>query len=438
MPGLRSAARQAIWTARGRPDGPGGRGCYLWEVLPVLWPPPARIIRCGRRARGGGGALEFLVVPSERRVVLLLPRRPRRAAAGALRAYKVSATARNRWQLYALSLVVRTGLAEVLPERIRIEPATPAGQADVGPADLSGYLCRALGEDVLVSLYVGPARANRKPVLQVLTPDGEIIGFAKVGISPLTRDLVRTEAASLAFLQTASLAHVQAPRLICHGQWRGHEVLVQQAFSGSGRPRNLDELSGAMAEVAGLRGVTTCLLADSQYWRDLRPRLEALSQRDIAADLLRALAGIEPTARATSVAFGSWHGDWTPWNMTLAHGRVLAWDWERFATGVPVGFDAIHYHLQNAIRGGMAAGAAAETVLRTAPAILAPFGVDPFAARLVATLYLVEIGTRYLRDRQADAGARLGRVDAWLLPVLMRNTPGYPARSGGHDGLAGD
>ena len=56
----------------------------------------------------------------------------------------------------------------------------------------------------------------------------------------------------------------------------------------------------------------------------------------------------------------------------------------------------------------------------------------------VAMLYLVEIGTRYLRDRQADAGARLGRVDAWLLPVLMRNTPGYPARSGGHDGLAGD
>jgi hypothetical protein len=434
MPGLLSAARQVASTARDRPGGPGGRGRYLWEILPVLWPPPARVTRCGRWARGGRGALEFLVVPSERRVVLLLPRRPRRATAGALRAYKASATPRNRSQLYAFSLAARTGLAEVLPERIRIEPATPAGPAGVGPADLIGYLRQALGEDILVSLYVGPARANRKPILQVLTPGGEIIAFVKVGISPLTRALVHAEAESLAFLQAAPLAHVQAPRLISHGQWRGHEVLVQQAFSGSGRPRNLAELSGAMAEVAALRGVTTGLVAGSQYWRDLRSRLEKLSQRGIATGLLRALAGIKPAARATSVAFGSWHGDWTPWNMTVAQGRVLAWDWERFATGVPIGYDAVHYRLQDAIRGGTAAEAAAETVLRTAPATLAPLGVDPPAARLVAMLYLVEIGTRYLHDRQADAGGRLGRIDLWLLPVLMRNTPGNPARSGRHDG----
>jgi hypothetical protein len=98
----------------------------------------------------------------------------------------------------------------------------------------------------------------------------------------------------------------------------------------------------------------------------------------------------------------------------------------------------VHYRLQDAIRAGAAPEAAAETVLRTAPATLAPLGVDPPAARLVAMLYLVEIAARYLHDRQADAGARLGRVDLWLLPVLMRNTPGNPARSGPETGRAGD
>ena len=40
---------------------------------------------------------------------------------------------------------------------------------------------------------------------------------------------------------------------------------------------------------------------------------------------------------------------------------------------------------------------------------------------LVATLYLAEIATRYLRDGQAEAGARLGDVGNWLLPVLLRH-----------------
>jgi hypothetical protein len=59
-------------------------------------------------------------------------------------------------------------------------------------------------------------------------------------------------------------------------------------------------------------------------------------------------------------------------------------------------------------------------MLARAPGILAPFGLDPAAARLVAMLYLIEIGTRYLHDGQAEAGAQLGRVDRWLLPVLAR------------------
>ena len=36
----------------------------------------------------------------------------------------------------------------------------------------------------------------------------------------------------------------------------------------------------------------------------------------------------------------------------------------------------------------------------------------------MARLYLVEIAARYLLDGQAAAGARLGRVEHWLLPAL--------------------
>ena len=53
---------------------------------------------------------------------------------------------------------------------------------------------------MLVSLHLGPARANRKPVLQLIAPDGETLGFAKLGIGPLTRRLVRAETTALSAL----------------------------------------------------------------------------------------------------------------------------------------------------------------------------------------------------------------------------------------------
>ena len=36
----------------------------------------------------------------------------------------------------------------------------------------------------------------------------------------------------------------------------------------------------------------------------------------------------------------------------------------------------------------------------------------------MALLYLAELSTRYLSDRQAEAGARLGRPGAWLIPAI--------------------
>jgi len=98
---------------------------------------------------------------------------------------------------------------------------------------------------------------------------------------------------------------------------------------------------------------------------------------------------------------------------------LLVWDWERFTLGVPVGFDALHYRLQSAIvrRRQPPAEAAAECV-RTAPSSLTPFGVPATEAPLVAALYLAELSARYLADRQAEAGARMGRPGTWLIPAI--------------------
>jgi len=47
------------------------------------------------------------------------------------------------------------------------------------------------------------------------------VAFVKVGINPLTRELVRAERAALARLEKARLTGIGVPRVLMHEQWRG-------------------------------------------------------------------------------------------------------------------------------------------------------------------------------------------------------------------------
>ena len=183
-----------------------------------------------------------------------------------------------------------------------------------------------------------------------------------------------------------------------------------------------------MAELCRAAGTTSGPLTASDYWRQLTGRLEQApdsADRDRLSALvsrLGNLAGIVP------VTFGCWHGDLTRWNLASTRAGLLVWDWERFTAGVPVGFDALHYWLQSeAGRAGADPIQAAGDCVRRAPELLAPFGVSPRPARLTALAYLAELSVRYLADRQAEAGARLGAPGIWLTPALDSGLRTYRA-----------
>ena len=56
-----------------------------------------------------------------------------------------------------------------------------------------------------------------------------------------------------------------------------------------------------------------------------------------------------------------------------------------------------------------------------APARSQPAGAlgDDFIYRVRPGDTLIDLATRYVTDRQAEAGARLGVLGSWLLPVLV-------------------
>jgi hypothetical protein len=389
------------------------RAQYLDEVLDVLYP-----------GRVGDHVAEYIVVPNARRPRLLVPVGDRRIAAAAVRRYAEPQSRMARFKRDAVVAALVTGVSSVLlRDRLRVCAGT-------GPDDtIDAYLRAALGTDLRLSVHIGPARANRKPVLQLLTPDGQTLGFAKLGISALTRTLVRAEATALAAVSRAGLTSLVVPRVLHTGRWRDHEVLVQSALPVWHRraPLTAPRLACAMREVAACCGSRRGGLRDSGYWTRLHGRLAAIAAHPEGMALLRAAERIVGTAGRVELTYGAWHGDWAPWNMASLADTLAVWDWERFTPGAPIGFDALHYALQRSIsiapsRSSThdAAAQAVTAMMTQAPELLLPFGVvHRQAVEVTALLYLIDLATRYVADRQAEAGARLGVLGSWLLPVLV-------------------
>jgi hypothetical protein len=383
---------------------------YLTEVLDLLYPPP-----CTTDGSVGPRIAEYVVVPDARRPRLLVPSGSRRVAAAAVRRYAEPQSRAARLKRDAVVASMLTG-ASALLLRDRIRVTGPASES------IDGYLREALGRDLALSIHIGPARANRKPVLQLIGPEGDTFGFAKLGTGPLTQRLVRSETSALSALGTSGLTRLTVPQVLHAGQWRGLPILVQSALPVwlPRAPVTARRLTAAMLDIAGCCGFSSGPLAASPYWVELRDRLEAVSDRSEGAALAAAAARIADSAGDTVLRYGAWHGDWAPWNMANLADALLVWDWERFAQGVPLGFDAVHHELQQRIQSTSDASGAVEATVYRAGELLAPFGVPDGMRELTALLYLVDLAARYLTDRQAEAGARLGVLGTWLLPVLIR------------------
>lgn len=374
---------------------------YLAELSTLLWP----------TAGDQPGPDDLIMLPSARSPRLLVPA-GRRAGAAALRTYGEPGSARTMLATRALAAFISTGAGGVvLRDRLC-----------VGSPSIQAHLSELLGCPVSVGLHLRADRANRKPVLQLLTADGRVAGVAKIGINPLTADLVRAERTALDTVNAARPAHFVPPAVLASATWNGLEVLVLSplpVWLRRTRPQP-GQLAAAAAEVAAIAKPVVTPLVASEFWQRLEARLAAAGDGDDHSALRSALDLLASQAGSAELTFGAWHGDWVPWNMAFTRQGLLVWDWERFGTGVPLGFDALHHWLQRQVAstGTDPAVAAAECVAQ-APSLTEPFGVDPPTARLTALAYLAELSVRYLADKQAEAGARLGAPGRWLIPAIL-------------------
>ena len=370
------------------------------EAVAALWPDA----EVGAGA-DPGAVREFVFLPNADRPRLLLPAGTPRAAASAMRRYSHDLGPRRRVTRALTAAGVRARLADrMLRDRLHATYDTRAAGESI-----EDRLSALLSRRVVVSVGLGSARANRKPVLHAITPGGEPLAFVKVGDTPTARELIAAEAAALGRLAERSFQRLAVPRVLHHGEWRGLTLLVLTPLPTgalSFRSRRAAPVE-AMRELTG--ATTRRPLAAGGFWRRFHGvPVDDPGLRERFAD---AVARIEKAYGADELGFGAWHGDWTPWNMAWHRGRVQLWDWERFDPDVPAGLDLLHYRLQTG--GGYDAW--------PSPAILVPYALTGRAAAVTVELYVLELARRYLLAAQGELGEPLRPRAAKVLDLLHAN-----------------
>lgn len=387
----------------------------LVATAQTLWPAPASaaLVRGARRDPAERVVREFAFLPNAERPRLIVPVGVPAAAAAAMRRYSQALGVKDRYGRAGLALLLRTGLGErLLPDRVRISmPLTASGES------VEDVLGAVLDEPVVVSLGLGSRRANQKPILHVLTPGGQTRAFVKVGDTDVARGLVRGEAEALRQVAALPLTRVTVPRVLALTSWNGLDLLVLSPLATTSGQAGGDIPYDAVTDLATAGGVTRAALAGTEHWRRTREAVGAVADPTVAMLLGAVVAEVEGRYGGMTFGFGNWHGDFTPWNLQRAGDGIVLWDWERFAAGVPLGLDALHY--RQALDAAKVGENAATARLHThAEADLARIGVPAELAGPTVTLYLLELCSRFLLAAQEETGEPLRARARWLLDFL--------------------
>lgn len=202
----------------------------------------------------------------------------------------------------------------------------------------------------LFALSLGRRAAVRKLTVQVMRPNGEILGYIKLPLTTVATERVRNEALVLEQLWKFEALRPHIPRLLHAGTWADGYMLFQAYLPGELGPtkrttahekflqtlwsvKRFERSGESVIDEIGANW-NKAVVRLGRQWRELGQQVLQRAAQDL--DGLMIQCGIS-------------HGDFAPWNTRIHQGRLMMFDWESACWAAPTSWDMFHFDLQTTV-----------------------------------------------------------------------------------------
>lgn len=300
---------------------------------------PSRHSKTSLADRGYTQAHSFFTLPSFARPRWLFPSLDGRCARQGLQVYEPF-TGKARATKGLLAAMVAMHCQGLIPHHLLVASRGALPLEDLVRVVTSE--CRPV-----FALLVGTEARFRKLTIQVMRPDGEILGYIKLPLTDAAAKRVRHEADTLIRLWEFPSLRPHIPRVLYSGDWGQGAILFQTG----GPPRPGPVRLGSEGEeflqiLRAIRTVPKPGLAVweevAAHWRRVEPRVT--SEWRALGHLV--LGKTKRELEGATITCGVSHGDFAPWNTRVGDTGLFVFDWESALWETPVKWDIYHFTTQ--------------------------------------------------------------------------------------------
>lgn len=219
-------------------------------------------------------------------------------------------------------------------------------------------------DDIVLSISTGTPSPFRKITAMIMDSKGNVLGFAKIGETPLAIQRIKRETKILKLIAHSSLliaqkssvnSHqlsaisIRVPELLYEGEIGNGYMLIQSPapFEGKSGSRYFnDDYANVLRILIDNTSVKKKFI-ESEFYKILKSGIDnyMLSYREL---LKQGLDYLEKNIGDKEIIFTLSHGDFAPWNMVWSKDRkeVFIYDWESASVESPAGIDLMHFMFQ--------------------------------------------------------------------------------------------
>lgn len=221
--------------------------------------------------------------------------------------------------------------------------------------DILSYLQKTINEkNIYIAAYMGDTttKQNNKATLQVYN-DQRIFCYVKVSEEPEVLENFSREIDSLKYLEEKGITNI--PKVLGDGGIQGLRVFVQstdkplkqQVRLEFGR-KQVEFIDNIVKKTEkNIRYEASQFYESIQYLKSVTAEFKEQEQSVIK----EAVRQVETYAQEKGLEFAFSHGDYTPWNVYYADGKLFAFDFEYCYQTMPCYMDVFHYFTQFSIMG---------------------------------------------------------------------------------------